>query len=66
MSHATALYRNYFIELEGDADRWRVVAIAHSVNRSRLLPPAFNYSDRAEPERFARAAIDVQLSGRRQ
>jgi hypothetical protein len=65
MSRATALHRNYFIDLEEVAARWRVIAITHSVNRSSLLPPAFNFSERAEAEQHARAAIDVQLSDRR-
>jgi hypothetical protein len=61
MTGATGLHRNYFIDLEDDGERWRVVAITHSVDRSSLLPPAFNYSDRAEAERYARVAIDVRF-----
>ncbi len=62
MSSACTLYRNYFIHLEHDAQRWRVVAIVHSLTGRALLPPAFNYLERAEAERRAKAAIDLQLS----
>ena len=62
MTSARILYRNYFIHLEHDAQRWRVVAIIHSLTGRGLLPPAFNYLERAEAERYAKAAIDVQLS----
>ena len=37
----------------------------HSVKGTSLLPAAFFYPDRATAEQYARAAIDVQLSGRR-
>ena len=63
MSSVTALYRNYCIQLvEDDAQRWRVVAIAHSLNGRSLVPPAFNYPGRTLAERYAKAAIDLQLS----
>jgi hypothetical protein len=65
MTNASALHRHYFIDLEEDAQGWRVVAITHSVKGSSLLPPAFFHPDRATAEQYARAAIEVQLSGHR-
>jgi hypothetical protein len=62
MTSVRILHRNYFIDLEHDAQRWRVVAITHSLTGRILLPPGFNYLDRAEAERYAKAAIQVQLS----
>jgi hypothetical protein len=64
ISKARVIHRDHFIELEQDAQVWRVVAIIHSLKKSRLLPPAFNYPDQATAERYARAAIDSQLSTR--
>jgi hypothetical protein len=62
MTRATTFHRNYFIDLEEDAQRWRVVAITHRLTGRALLRPAFNYLDRAGAEQYAKAAIDVQLS----
>jgi len=60
---ARALHRNYFIDLEQNADRnWIVIAITHTYDGSSLLPPGFNYPGRALAERYAQAAIDLQLS----
>ena len=64
MTSATALYRNYSIDLAQDVQGWRVVSVTHCVIGSRLLPPAFCYPDRSTAERYARAAIDMQLSKR--
>ena len=61
---ARSLHRNYVIALETNADKnWVVTAITHFRTGSSLLPPGFNYSDRALAERYAKAAIDVQVSG---
>jgi hypothetical protein len=62
---ARVFHCNYFIDLERDAQCWRVIAITHCLNGSRLLPPAFNYPDQATAEQYARAAISTQLSARR-
>lgn len=62
---ARVLNGNYFIDLEHDAQCWRVIAITHCLNESSLLPPAFNYPDQATAEQYARAAISMQLSARR-
>jgi hypothetical protein len=62
---ARLVYRDYWIDFEQEEQGWRVVAIKHSVNQSSLLPPAFLYPDQAKAERYARAAIDVQISPRR-
>jgi hypothetical protein len=64
MTSATALYRNYSIDLAQDVQGWRVVSVTHCVIGTRLLPPAFFYPDRSTAERYARAAIDMQLSKR--
>jgi hypothetical protein len=59
---ARALHRHHFIELEQNADEnWVVTSITSGFTGSSLLPPGFNYPDRALAERYARAAIDVQL-----
>jgi hypothetical protein len=59
MTSATALYRTYFVDLEEDAQQWRVIAITHSVKRSNLLPPAFFYPDRATAERRSTRIFQV-------
>jgi hypothetical protein len=59
------LYRDYFIDLEQDDQGWRVTTIKHTIKGLSLLPPAFYYPDQAAAERYARAAIDAQLSVRR-
>jgi hypothetical protein len=41
MSKARALYRDYYIDLEEDAQLWRVVAIMHRITGQTLLPPGF-------------------------
>ena len=64
MSSATALYRNYSIDLAQDVQGWRVVGVTHCVMGSRLLPPAFCYPDRSTAQRYARAAVDAQNSER--
>jgi len=62
---AHAFHRNYFIDLEQNADRnWIVIAITHSCDGSMRLPSGFNYPDRALAERYAPAAIDLQLSAK--
>jgi hypothetical protein len=65
--HGTArvFHGDYFIDLEHDTQCWRVIAVTHGLNGSRLLPPAFSYPDRSTAEQYARAAISVQLSVRR-
>jgi hypothetical protein len=65
MKTATAVHRDYFIDLEQGAQGWRVVAIKHSRTDRKLLSPAFGWSDRAILEKLTRAAIDQQLSPRR-
>jgi hypothetical protein len=65
MPTTRALHREYFIDLEQDAQGWRVVAITHSRVGRSLLPPAFNYPDQVTAEQYAKAAIDQQLSRRR-
>ena len=61
-STAKAVHRNYFIDLEQDADGcWRVLAITHCYRGPSLLAPGFRYPDRATAEKYAHAAIDVQL-----
>ena len=65
MPTARALHREYFIDLEQDAQGWRVVAITYSRTGRSLLPPAFSYPDQATAEQYAKAAIDQQLSRRR-
>ena len=62
MTSVRTLHRNYVINLEHDGQRWRVVGITHSLTGRALLPPGFYYLERAEAERYAKAAIDVQLS----
>jgi len=64
MTRVRTLQGNYFIDLEHDAQRWRVVAIT-SLTGLVLLPPAFSYLSRAEAERYAQAAIRWQVSNRR-
>jgi hypothetical protein len=61
----SVLHSNYFIDLEHDGQSWRVIAITHCFNGSSLVPPGFNYPDQATAEQYARAAMSVQLSGRR-
>ena len=62
MQKADALYRQHVIKLEQNAEQqWRVTAITHSYNGSRLLLPGFHYLDRATAELYAKAAIDYQL-----
>lgn len=59
----TLLHRNFFIDLAQNADRnWVVTKITHSLTGASLLPPGFNYPDPASAERYARAAVDTQLS----
>ena len=62
MSKARALYRDYYIDLEEDAQLWRVAAIMHRITGQTLLPPGFNYADRATVEQYAKAAIDLQVA----
>jgi hypothetical protein len=62
---ARAFYRDYFIDLEQDAQGWRVIALTHSLKDSSLPPPAFYHADQAMAEQYARAAINVQTSTRR-
>jgi hypothetical protein len=64
MTHARTIYRDYFMDFAKDPMGWRVVAITHSLTGRTLLPPAFLYPDLAIAERYARAAIDGQLSKR--
>jgi len=59
------LHRNYFIDLARDAQGWHVTAITHRISGSSLLPPGFRYPDQATVERYAKAAVDAQLSARR-
>ena len=61
MVRATTLHRNYYIDLEQDAQGWRVVAITHSLTGRSLLPPGFNYPDRMTANKYAKAATDMQL-----
>jgi hypothetical protein len=42
MTSVRTLHRNYFMDLEHDAQRWSVVAITHSLTGRVLLPPGFN------------------------
>jgi hypothetical protein len=65
MPTARTLHREYFTDLDQVARGWRVVEIVHSRTGKSLLPPAFNYPDQATAERYAKAAIDQQLSPRR-
>jgi hypothetical protein len=37
MTSATALHRNYSIDLAQDVQGWRVISVTHYVNGSRLL-----------------------------
>jgi hypothetical protein len=62
MTHARAIYRDYFMDSEKDPMGWRVVAIPHSLTGRTLLPPAFLYPDLPIAEQYAKAAIDGQLS----
>lgn len=62
---ARVIHSNYSIDLEHDAQGWRVIAITHCINGSSLVPPAFNYPDQAWAERYARGVISMQLSARR-
>jgi hypothetical protein len=64
MTHARTIYRDFFMDFAKDATGWRVVAITHSYSGRTLLPPAFHYPDLAIAERYAKAAIDGQLSKR--
>jgi hypothetical protein len=60
---ARDLYRDYFIDLEKDAQGWRVIAVTHSLKGSSLIGPAF-YHSQAAAEQYSRALIDLQLSPR--
>jgi hypothetical protein len=62
---ASTIYRDYFIDIEHDAQHWRVRGIKHSRTDQSLLPPAFNYPDQRTAEQYAKAAIDHQLSSHR-
>jgi hypothetical protein len=63
MQKAHTLYRDHVIHFEQNADGfWRVTAVSHRYNGSPLLPPGFNYPDRATAERYAKLAIDGQLT----
>ena len=59
------LHREYFIDLERNAYSWRIVAISHRLGKSPLPAPTFFYPTQAAAERYARAAIDSHLNGRR-
>jgi hypothetical protein len=60
---AHTLHRGYLIELQQNTDQnWVVIAITHTYTGRRLLPPGFNYPDRALAERYVNAAIDLQLA----
>ena len=65
INFARAFYHGYFIDLEHDAQGWRVKALTHSLNDLSLRPPAFYYADQATAERYAQAAIIMQTSARR-
>ena len=62
MTNARTIHRDFFIDYAIHAGKWRVVAITHSLTGQALLPPAFNYPDLETAERYAKAAIDGQLS----
>jgi hypothetical protein len=62
MTHARTIYRDYLMDFANGPMGWRIVAIAHSLAGRTLLPPAFLYPDLAITERYAKAAIDGQLS----
>ena len=64
MASVRTLHRNYVINLEHDARRWRVIAITSLTGRV-LLPPAFSYLSRAEAEQYAQAAIRWLVLNRR-
>jgi hypothetical protein len=62
MTNARTIHRDFFIDYAIHAGKWRVVAITHSLTGQALLPPTFNYPDLETAERYAKAAIDGQLS----
>jgi hypothetical protein len=63
LQRARALHRDYYIDLEQNADQnWVVTAITHGYGGSNLLPPGFQYPDQALARRYAEAAMDFQLS----
>jgi hypothetical protein len=65
LQKARAVYSHHYIDLEQGADQqWRVTAVTHSYNGSRLLLPGFCYPDRATAEQYAKLAIDAQLCSR--
>jgi hypothetical protein len=65
VTSARVLYRDYLIDLKQDDKGWRVTSIAHSLNKWIVRPPVFHYPDQTTAERYAKAAIDEQLTGDR-
>ena len=59
------LHREYFIDLVRNVYSWQIVAISHRLENSPLPAPTFFYPTPAAAERYARAAIDSHLNGRR-
>ncbi len=59
-----AFYRDYFIDLEEDAQQkgWRVVAIIHSTSNRELTPSAVVSPDEVTAERLGRASVDQQIA----
>ena len=58
------VYKDYFVDREGSADGWRIVAITHRVRGTLLAMPAQRYSSEAAAERSARAVIDARFTCR--
>jgi hypothetical protein len=59
-----AFYRDYFIDLEEDAEQkcWRVVAIIHSTSDRELTPSADVSPDEETAERLGRASVDQRVA----